>query len=89
MAFRYVDFDLSATLEAGAFNRSTLAQGVVGVGCVEIRPPTWGERRDYEQFAPANCFISSVEVYLNGALNLYIRNRNGDSPRGVILVRPI
>jgi len=72
-----------------AYNRSILAGGVIGVECVAVRPPTQGERIDYEQFAPYGSMLSSVEEYANGAKNIYVRTKLEYKQIGVITVRPM
>ena len=73
------------------YNRGILSDGVVvngkAVDCVEIREPSRGERVDYEQFAPAGSMLTSVEVYANGALNIFVRSKIEVHVIGVIIVR--
>jgi hypothetical protein len=94
--FKYQPFQLIETTETSedvckmqAYNRSILASGVIGVECVAVRPPTRGERFDYEQFAPYGSMLSCVEEYANGAKNLYIRTKLEYKQIGVITVRPM
>jgi hypothetical protein len=58
-------------------NGEALAEGVKGVSCLEARRPTLGEIIDYTPFIPWGCFLSSVEVYANGARNFYVRKTDG------------
>lgn len=71
------------------YNRSILANGVVGVECIAVRPPTRGERIDYEQFAPNGSMLSGVEEYANGAKNLFVRTKLEYKQIGVITIRPM
>jgi hypothetical protein len=71
------------------YNRGILAAGVEGVECLEVREPTRGERLDYEHFAPYGSMLSSVEVYANGALNIFVRSKLLVYVIGVITVRPM
>lgn len=71
------------------FNRRILAEGVKGLACLDVRPVTRGERLDYEQFAPADCMLSSVEVYEDGSMNIFVRNKLSYIQVGVIIVRPL
>lgn len=92
--FKYQPFQLIETTETSeevckmqAHNRSILADGVIGVECVAVRPPTRGERIDYEQFAPYGSMLSSVEEYANGAKNIFVRTKLEYKQIGVITVR--
>jgi hypothetical protein len=94
--FRYQPFQLIESTETSedvckmqAHNRSILADGVIGVSCVAVRPPTNGERIDYEQFAPYGSMLSSVEEYANGAKNIFVRTKLEYKQIGVITVRPM
>jgi len=93
--FKYQPFQLIETTVTSedvckmqAHNRSILANGVIGVECVAVRPPTRGERLDYEQFAPYGSMLSSVEEYANGAKNMFVRTKLEYKQIGVITVRP-
>jgi hypothetical protein len=84
---------LDEKYEVLASNRSILSDGVVidgkPVECIEVREPSRGERIDYEQFAPAGSMLSSVEVYANGAKNIFVRSKLLVYVIGVITVRPM
>ena len=71
------------------YNRSILAEGVKGLACLDVRPVTRGERLDYEQFAPAGCMLTSVEIYEDGSMNIFVRDKLRYLPVGVITVRPL
>jgi hypothetical protein len=79
---------LDEKYEVLASNRHILADGVSDT-CLEVREPSRGERIDYEQFAPAGSMLSSVEVYSNGAMNIYVRSKLLVYVIGVITVRPM
>lgn len=92
--FKYQPFQLIETTETSenvckmqAHNRGILADGVVGVECVAVRPPTKGERIDYEQFAPYGSMLSCVEEYANGAKNIFVRTKLEYKQIGVITIR--
>ena len=94
--FKYQPFQLIETTETSEdvekmriYNRSILADGVIGVTCLEARPVTRGERLDYEQFAPAGSMLSFAEIYANGAKNFYVRTKLEYKQIGVITVRPM
>lgn len=94
--FKYQPFQLIETTEISedvckmqAHNRGILANGVVGVECIAVRPPTRGERIDYEEFAPYGSMLSSVEEYANGAKNMFVRTKLEYKQIGVIIVRPM
>jgi hypothetical protein len=71
-------------------NGDTLAEGVRGISCVEVRKPTDGERLDYTPFLPWGCFLSSVEVYANGARNFYVRAMyDNGATAGYLIIRPL
>jgi hypothetical protein len=57
-----------------AGNGAFLRDGVVGVECTEVRGATAGEVRDYLQFCPWGTHFGGVEVYANGARNMFVRN---------------
>lgn len=75
--------------EVLTYNRHILADGVKDVECIEVREPSRGERIDYEQFAPYGSMLSSVEVYANGAMNIFVRSKLLVYVIGVITVRPL
>jgi hypothetical protein len=94
--FRYQAFEfakenmsLDEKHEMLGYNRGILAAGVEGVECIDVREPSRGERLDYEQFAPHGSMLSSVEVYANGAMNIYVRSKLLVYVIGVITVRPM
>ena len=99
MPFKYVaikDTKNGADGDACAFNSALLAEGVQGVECVEARRPTSGETLDYTPSCniypviPWGCFLSSVEVYANGARNFYVRKTQGEQVMvGYLLIRPL
>jgi hypothetical protein len=71
-------------------NGEALAEGVKGVSCLEARRPTLGEIIDYTPFIPWGCFLSSVEVYANGARNFYVRKTDGEQVKvGYLILRPL
>jgi hypothetical protein len=74
-----------------AYNRAILQNGVVvdgkAVRCLGVREPSRGERIDYEPFAPHGSMLTSVEVYANGALNIFVRSKLEMHVIGVITVR--
>jgi hypothetical protein len=80
---------LDEKYEVLASNRHILAEGVKDVECLEVREPSRGERIDYEQFAPYGSMLSSVEVYANGAMNIFVRSKLLVYVIGVITVRPM
>ena len=57
-----------------AYNRALLADGVKGVECTDVRSATSGETMDYMQFCPWGTHFGTVEVYENGARNMFVRN---------------
>jgi len=71
-----------------AFNRHILADGVKDIEILDVRKPSRGERLEYEQFAPYGSMLSNVEVYANGAMNIYVRSKLLIYVIGVITVRP-
>jgi hypothetical protein len=71
------------------YNRDILADSVGGVTVLEVREPSRGERLDYEQFGPVGSMLSSVEVYANGAKNIFVRSKLLVYVIGVITVRPM
>ena len=76
-----------------AYNNSILRDGVVidgkAVECLENREPTRGERLDYEGFAPWGSMLTWVEIYANGAKNIFVRNKLSGKVIGVITIRPM
>ncbi len=76
-----------------AYNNNILRNGVVigdkAVKCLENREPTRGERLDYEGFAPWGSMLTWVEIYANGAKNLFVRNKLSGKVIGVITIRPM
>lgn len=70
------------------YNRSILAEDVKGLACLDVRPVTRGERLDYEQFAPAGCMLTGVEVYEDGTMNIYVRDKKHYYIVGIITVKP-
>lgn len=76
-----------------AYNNGILRDGVVidgkAVTCLENREPTRGERLDYEGFAPWGSMLTWVEVYANGAKNIYVRNKLSGKVIGAITIRPM
>lgn len=96
MPFKYNSFKLIEDTETSedvckmqAYNRTILADGVIGIECIAVRPPTRGERIDYEQFAPHGSMLSAVEEYANGAKNIFVRTKLEYKQIGVITVRPL
>lgn len=86
----YLAFDIRDCEEAREHNRALLREGVVGIRCTEVRDITDRERYMYQAWIPAASFVSSVEEYANGALNMYVRHGNMPEGRafGFIRVRP-
>jgi hypothetical protein len=76
-----------------AYNNSILREGVVidgkAVECLDNREPTGGERLDYERFSPWGSMLTWVEIYANGAKNLFVRNKLSGKVIGVITIRPM
>jgi hypothetical protein len=94
--FKYQAFEfakenmtLDEKYEILGYNRGILRAGVEKVTLLETREPTRGERLDYEQFAPNGSMLSSVEVYANGALNIFVRSKLLAYVIGVITFRPM
>ena len=95
MPFRYIPFkvvtDEMTDEEAFHFiqyNRHLFGIELKGVACLDIRPVTRGERLDYEQFVPSGCMLTSVEIYENGSMNIFVRDKLHYYAVGVIVVRP-
>lgn len=84
MIIKFVSFT-----KVPAENCAILAQDVKGLECVSAGAPSLTDL-DYSVYLPANTFISTSEVYANGARNLFVRDcYHGFSPAiGVLLVRP-
>lgn len=70
------------------YNRSLLADGVKGVGCLDSRAPHLWERIDLISYIPSRCHISHVEMYENGAANYFVRNHL-EKQIGVLTYRPL
>lgn len=95
MGYRYCEFKL-VTPEMPedlanvyrSYNNSVLADGVKGLGCLDVRPTTLGEKLDCISLIPARCHVSSVEVYENGAANYFVRNYL-EEVIGVLVFRPL
>lgn len=78
-------FEFSTDLES---NRQILAQEVVGIECTAVRTPTRTDN-DYVSYIPYDHWFSSVEVYANGAKNLFVRsNLSPYQAIGVLIMRP-
>ena len=77
----FVDGDFAGN---GAF----LRDGVVAIECTDVRPATNGEVIDYLQFCPWGTHFGSVEVYSNGARNMFVRN-DAEKVIGVFRTRPL
>ena len=85
MPFRY--HELTPDIKS---NGEILAEGVRGISCTELRAPTLGEIIDYTPFIPWGCFLSSVEVYANGARNFHVRRTAGEQIKmGYLIFRPL
>jgi hypothetical protein len=79
--------------DAMDYNKNILRSGLkdkngfyVGVSC--IRDTTPEEVRTYREFIPPFFTFGKVEEYVNGALNIFVRNKE-DKPVGVIIFRPL
>ena len=72
------------------YNRSILADGVKGVKCAYVGRLNWNLPDGVELNMPEYYFgyyVSSCEMYENGAINCYCRMRFDDKLVGFILVR--
>jgi hypothetical protein len=94
--FNYRPFKISdqntskeESLENIRYNLSILRDGVTKLACLDVRPCSRGERMDYQPFAPVGCYVNTVEIYENGAMNIFVRNNYTDQVFGVISVRPM
>jgi hypothetical protein len=70
-------------------NNEVLRDGVESVKVLEARRPTLGEDMDYTPFIPWGCFLSSVEVYANGAQNFFVRTIAEGHMEGYLIRRPL
>ena len=84
----YLEFNHATDNEALAHNRELLREGVVGVTCTYAGEPQDGLLSLAIPFLPTMSFISSVEVYENGAINAYVRVQGGKRAMGFIRLRP-
>jgi len=73
--------------EAQMLNNAVLREGVRS--CTGSRFPTFGEKQNYTQFIPWGCFLSSVEVYDNGAKNFFVKENHTDKIVGYLVYRPL
>lgn len=73
--------------ENTAANRAALAEGVKGTRCIDARPVTETEAREFLAVVSApSAFISSAEFYEGGAVNAYVRASEGQAV-GFVRVR--
>jgi len=78
-----------------AYNRHLLTDGVCGVKCVEagridlLTPDQAGEAQSMleEIIINGNIFQGSVEIYENGAVNIFVRRHGLGHAIGVIRLR--
>ena len=89
--FPFVMFDINEDMEkiqeSLAYNRQLLRTGVVGLTCTEVRIANEDEIKEYGNLIPEDCYLSTTDVYKNGAKNIFVRDATRDAV-GVILVRP-
>jgi hypothetical protein len=71
------------------YNNALLSDGVKGLKCVNSRPPTNGERIDYETYCPYGSMLTWCEMYENGSANFYVREKLSGSVIGVLTIRPM
>jgi hypothetical protein len=101
MPFNYQEFkivtediqDTPVGWEAMSYNNDILRSGLkdehgICVSMKHLRDASLHEIRTYREFIPPFFTLGRVEEYVNGALNIFVRNKEG-KPVGAIVVRPL
>jgi len=71
-------------------NRAICREWIVGVECVDARPPNDAEDMTFfHDAAGIGGLLGSVEVYANGARNIFVRPPAGGSSFALIRLRPV
>lgn len=74
-------------------NRSLLTDGVQGISCIYVGPVEDAPTQDYKVWEQVYSllqpgqFVSSVEVYANGAINAYVKQQGGKPALGFVRYR--
>lgn len=95
MPFNYKEFQIVTEEENGTpegcakqdANCAILADGVKGLGCIDIRKPSRYEIDEYAFVIPVRSIMSSVEVFEDGSMNIFVRDPDGKQTIGVVRVR--
>jgi len=90
MNIRYVaikDTKNGSDGDACAFNSAILGEGLAGISLSDAGEPFFSEKMDYQGYLPLGHYVSSAERYVNGAKNLFVRNRL-HKITGYLIIRP-
>lgn len=75
-------------LNACKYNLQALDDGVNCQGCIDARPTNDAEKQRYSSYHPEGTYLTTIEYYSNGGINIFVREVDGKRPIAFIKIRP-